>query len=181
MDLGKELIVICEEIHNPLFNGIGSRYFFGQPKAFLMTNSKYLLALSLAIALNVSCSKFEDGPGFSFIPAESRLTGEWVVIGYEGPGSQYYGGDDDGVFKFEFDKDGEGRISYSYEDAGSSYEYGYIVEWELNDNELTLDPAFYDNDPAIFEVQRLTRREMTLQVKNDELFEEGLVLKMEKE
>ena len=145
-----------------------------------MTNSKYLLALSLAIALNVSCSKFDDGPAISFIPAESRLTGEWVVVEFEGPYANDYNAYlASGLFiKFEFDGDGSGRFSYGYDYDGYFYEEGYSTSWDLDDNELDI---YYEGDALNFEVQRLTRKEMTLRARNDEFFETGMLMKLEKE
>ena len=145
-----------------------------------MTNSKYLLALSLAIALNVSCSKFDDGPAISFIPVESRLTGEWVVVEFDGPSANDYNAYlASGLFiKFEFDGDGSGRFSYGYDYDGYFYEEGYSTSWDLDDNELDI---YYEGDALNFEVQRLTRKEMTLRARNDEFFETGMLMKLEKE
>lgn len=145
-----------------------------------MKNSKYFMALSLAIALNVSCSKFDDGPAFSFIPVESRLTGEWVVMEFEGPYSNYYNAYLAlGYFiSFEFEKDGDGRFVYGYDNGVYFYQEGYALDWDLDDNKLEL---FFDGDVVNFEVQRLTNKEMTLQVENDSWFEPGMVLKLEKE
>lgn len=138
------------------------------------------MALSLAIALNVSCSKFDDGPAFSFIPVESRLTGEWVVMEFEGPDANYYNAYLAlGYFiSFEFEKDGDGRFVYGYDNGVYSYQYGYALDWDLDDNKLEL---FFDGELINFEVQRLTNKEMTLQVENDSWFEPGMVLKLEKE
>ena len=53
------------------------------------------------------------------------------------------------------------------------------MDWDLDDNKLAI---FFDGDVTNFEVQRLTNKEMTLQVENDDnWFEPGMVLKLEKE
>ena len=147
-----------------------------------MNNSKYFLALTLAIALNVSCSKFDDGPAISFIPAESRLTGEWVVVEFEGGpyADDYNGYLASGAFiKFEFDGDGTGRWSYGYAEDGYSYEYGYNTTWDLDDNDLNVE---FDGNNFNFEVQRLTRKEMTLlPLNNGFLVDSGVSIKLEKE
>ena len=145
-----------------------------------MKHSKYHLALTLAIALNVSCSKFDDGPAISFIPAESRLTGEWVVVEFEGPYANDYNAylASGFIIKFEFDDDGSGLWSYGYSYGGYFSEEVYSTSWDLDDNDLDI---YYEGDALNFEIQRLTRKEMTLRARNDEFFETGMLMKLEKE
>ena len=145
-----------------------------------MKHSKYHLALTLAIALNVSCSRFEDGPAFSFIPAESRLTGEWVVVQVDDPnGGTYsyfeYLMDEGGGFVFEFDDNDEGLLKVQYE----GYSYGNSFEWDLEGDELEL---FFTSVGVIstFEIQRLTRREMTMKSLSEGLGPTGMVWTLEK-
>jgi hypothetical protein len=147
-----------------------------------MKNSKYYLALTLAIALNVSCSKFEDGPGFSFIPAESRLTGEWAVVEVEGTGYDAlfnsYLNTGQFFINFEFEDGGDGLFSYGYNYDGYFYSYGYSLDWTLDDNRLDI---FMDGDQLNFEVQRLSRKELNIKALNDDFFDVGTVLMLEKE
>lgn len=146
-----------------------------------MKNSKYFLALTLAIALNASCSKFEEGPAFSFIPAESRLTGEWVVVQIEGDGYADYDAylaSGQYVITFEFEEDGGGEFSFGYNYDGYSYSYGYTLDWDLDDDRLDV---FMNGDLVNFEVQRLTNKEMKMKTLNDELFDNGVVFTMEKD
>lgn len=146
-----------------------------------MKHTKYHLALTLAIALNVSCSRFEDGPAFSFIPAENRLTGEWVVVQVDDPSGGTYSYFQDlleegGGFVFEFDDDNRGLLKVEYED----YAYGLSFEWDLEGDELEL---FLTAAGMIstFEIQRLTRREMTLKSLSEGLGGSGLVWTLEKD
>ena len=128
-----------------------------------MKHTKYHLALTLAIALNVSCSRFEEGPAFSFIPAENRLTGDWVVVQIDDPNggnTSYFDDlmDGGGTIAFEFDENEEGEFRIEYE----GYFVSFSLEWDLDGDELEL---FVPSTSVIstFEIQRLTRREMMLQ------------------
>lgn len=145
-----------------------------------MKNSSYFLALTLAIALNTSCSKFEEGPAISFIPAESRLTGEWVVVRIDGGDDDYntYLASGQYEITFEFDEDGGGEFSFGYNDDGYTYSIGYTLDWDLVDDQLDV---FMNGSVVNFEVQRLTNKEMKMKTLNDELFDNGLVFTMEKD
>lgn len=147
-----------------------------------MKHTKYHLALTLAIALNVSCSRFEEGPAFSFIPAENRLTGEWVVVQVDDPSGGTYNYFQDlleegGGFVFEFDDDNEGLLKVEYED----YAYGLTFEWDLEGDELQLFLPANDGIDATFEIQRLTRREMKMKSLGEGLGTSGLVWTLEKD
>ena len=81
-----------------------------------------------------------------------------------------------GGIVFEFDDDNEGLLKVEYE----NYTYGLSFEWDLEGDELEL---FLTAAGMIstYEIQRLTRREMTLKSLSEGLGGSGLVWTLEKD
>jgi hypothetical protein len=79
---------------------------------------------------------------------------------------------------FEFEKGGDGLFSYGYNYDGYFYSYGYSLDWTLDDARLDI---FMDGDELNFEVQRLSNKELNIKALNDDFFDVGTVLMLEKE
>ncbi len=119
-----------------------------------------LICLIIVVAIS-SCNRFDDGPAFSLLSAKARLTGDWEIIDYVGPGAEDYIDDlnDGDKWFFEFEKNGDGEFGYRYD----GYQYSYLIEWELDEDELEI--SFNGGGSQTWEIQRLTNKELEMQVK----------------
>ena len=124
-----------------------------------MKNFKNLTYLTLAgvTAIGVSsCGKYEDGPGFSLLSKKSRVVGDWEVksIGSEVFGSEY-------SVDLSFEKSGSLMFTYSYSNHGISESYTYAGSWDFASDKEQLSMNI-DGDIQLFEIKRLTNKEMWL-------------------
>jgi hypothetical protein len=124
-----------------------------------MKNFKNLTYLTLAgvTAIGVSsCGKYEDGPGFSLLSKKSRVVGDWEVksIGSEVFGSEY-------SVDLSFEKSGSLMFTYSYSNQGISESYTYAGSWDFASDKEQLSMNI-DGDIQLFEIKRLTNKEMWL-------------------
>jgi len=114
------------------------------------------LAAAVVTVLNFqSCGKYEDGPGFSLRSKTSRLTGEWEVvrIGTTSFPSNGYS------VEFEFEKSGDFSQTVTESGYGS---YSYTGDWEFASDKENLE-IIIDGDLSIFEIKRLTNKELWLE------------------
>jgi hypothetical protein len=116
----------------------------------------------LIVVFMASCNRFEDGPSFSLMSAKARLTGDWEVIDFVGPESEYFIDELSGGLQFflEFEKNGEGQFGY----GDDGYQYSNSMDWELDENELTLTFS-NTSEGQTWEIQRLTNKELEMQLK----------------
>lgn len=108
-----------------------------------------------------SCSRYEEGPGFSLRSVKSRLTGEWEVQEIEGYD------DLDGEYIFEFEKDGDFEASYSY----YGYSYSENGEWSFEDGKSSIELDWDDGGKEEFEIIRLTNKELWLEDEDGDQWE----------
>jgi len=124
-----------------------------------MKNFKNLTYVTLAgvTAMGVSsCGKYEDGPGFSLLSKKARVVGDWEVksIGSEVFGSEY-------SVDLSFEKSGSLMFTYSYSNQGISESYTYAGSWDFASDKEQLSMNI-DGDIQLFEIKRLTNKEMWL-------------------
>ncbi|MCF8297194.1 MAG: lipocalin family protein [Saprospiraceae bacterium] len=118
-------------------------------------NRKLMLAAAVVIMLNFnSCGKYDDGPKFSLKTKTSRLVGEWEVVKVDGDKIT------DADFILEFEKGGDFKATYTYEDYGSTYTDVYDGEWEWDSKKEVIKVDFDDGYNADWEVMRLTNDEL---------------------
>lgn len=128
-----------------------------------------------------SCTKFDDGPALSLLPAKARLTGEWELVDFSGQDAADYLEDlqDGSSMSMEFDRDGEGDFiltspQYDYYFDYQTYQVievlvgtttdFYNIEWDLDEEELEMQ--LYQNgefeDFLLWEITRLTNSELEM-------------------
>jgi hypothetical protein len=115
-----------------------------------------------------SCGKYEDGPNFSLLTKKARLTREWDV--------KSIGNDilEQGEFGFTITFDKDGSLKYTY--SGGTQSESYSGTWDFaSDKENLVITA--DNDSEIYEIKRLTNKELWLDT--DESSADGDLLKLE--
>lgn len=124
-----------------------------------MKNLKHLTYITLAGATAIGitgCGKYEDGPNFSLLTKKARVVGDWKVnsIGSEVLGTTY-------SIDMTFDKTGDLMLTSSYSYGGYSESYSYAGSWDfVSDKEqISLN---IDGDVTLFEIKRLTNKEMWL-------------------
>jgi hypothetical protein len=134
-------------------------------------NQKLLLAAAVVIILNFnSCSKYEDGPGFSLRTKTNRLTGDWDVVTIAGQNVALQGT----FLSLEFEKDGDFTVRSSYMYYGQSYTYRSDGDWEWEDRKAEIEIEL-DGDRQDWEILRLTNEELWFED------EQGLEWKCEKD
>ncbi|MBR9861242.1 hypothetical protein GYB22_10950 [bacterium] len=108
---------------------------------------------SAVIIFNLSSCKYPDGPSISLKTKKSRLVGRWEV-------KEMFGEKVDSDYEviLEFEKDGDMKFGYIYDNYG----YYYFGEWEWDNDKADLEIDFYD-EPYTFEIQRLTNKELILE------------------
>ena len=93
--------------------------------------SKLIVILTILL-VGVSCTKFEEGPGFSIRTKKSRLIGEWELVEYmvDGADSLYALGYDNLKWRFTSDKCTDCRDNFLYSACnlcgGSKYNVGRV-------------------------------------------------------
>ncbi len=111
----------------------------------------------LALSFN-SCTTYEEGPGFTLLPAEMRIKGSWVQ-------EALYINDqlqENTTFKLEFifQKDGIGTRNTRIGSLSASDE----IEWKLSDDKKTLlVKKTSDTEWDDFKILRLTSNELWLE------------------
>ena len=135
----------------------------------------------VALLILGSCSKFDDGPALSLLPAKARLTGSWEVVDFTGQAAPdlLQQLEEGTSLTLEFDRGGEGNVVdtyplYDYYFDYQTYQYtqvligmttnSYSMEWELD--EEILEMKLYE-DGALFdyvewEITRLTNSELEM-------------------
>lgn len=101
-----------------------------------------------------ACTTYDEGPGFTVIPAEKRIQGTWEQ-------TELYINDQlqDGTFKieFKFDSDGTGTRTTTAPIVGTTTD---DIEWQFNDDKTLLmfkDTGADEWDEAT--ILRLTTKE----------------------
>jgi|APGre2960657404_1045060.scaffolds.fasta_scaffold49215_2 hypothetical protein len=120
--------------------------------------------LLMALVLS-SCIKYEDGPAFSFLTKEKRLTRAWQLTKVE-----YFIGQDSilvegEVYPFFLDFEKDKSLSYKIEESGSLQEYSSSWNWHLGTWGITLDlaqGAMGNNGSRNYQIKRLSKKELWL-------------------
>jgi hypothetical protein len=115
-----------------------------------------LLAVAvITVASMSSCSKYEDGPGFSMRSKKARLTGEWKVTEYKYQGeTQDLDGEE---VKFEYEKDGSLTETYTSE-GETGVEKG---KWDFSNDKETLFVTYDgESNSDNYTIVRLTNKEL---------------------
>ncbi len=124
---------------------------------------KSLLGISLVLFIVTSCIKYEDGPTFSFLSKEKRLTREWTLeqINHSNGYSS-----EDFFFNLNFGKDKSLQIEYK-NSAGEIILTSSTWDWHLGTYGLTLNlgshPAGLPSGIRNFEIKRLTKNELWIE------------------
>ena len=120
--------------------------------------------LLMALVLS-SCIKYEDGPAFSFLTKEKRLTRAWQLTKVE-----YFIGQDSilvegEVYPFFLDFEKDKSLFYKIEESGSLQEYSSSWNWHLGTWGITLDlaqGAMGNNGLRNYQIKRLSKKELWL-------------------
>jgi hypothetical protein len=119
-----------------------------------------IIVLSLAATFS-ACTTYDEGPGFTILPAETRLKGTWDQISIS-IGNQLQEENTIGV-EFTFNSDGTGIETYTYPVFGSN---NNDIIWELNDDKTKILYKDSDaNEDTVWNeatILRLTNSEMWL-------------------
>jgi hypothetical protein len=131
-----------------------------------------LLLLSSALLLGglSSCSKYEDGPSLSLLSKKARVTGKWNVKSI----GSYILTPNEYSFEMAFEKNGDAVFTQIEPNWGSD---SYLGTWAFasDKEELMLN---IDGDLMVYEIKRLTNKEMWLD--DDPSSLEGDIWKLEK-
>lgn len=106
-----------------------------------------------------SCTTYEEGPGFTIIPAQMRIKGSWQQ-------TALYINDDlqensQLKLEFTFNGDGTGTRSTTLGILGTSTD---TIEWKFNDDKsMVLVKKPSDSEWDDFKILRLTTKEMWLE------------------
>jgi hypothetical protein len=126
---------------------------------YIRTSKKLILALVIAIMLNISsCKKYEEGPGFSLKSKIARLTGEWEVVEIDKIDIPA-----DEKIILEFEKDGDFKFAYEY--YYNSYSYKGNWEWASDKESLNID---MDGDIVKWDILKLTNKELWFENESDQ-------------
>jgi hypothetical protein len=136
----------------------------------IKASKNLLLVATVVTILNFqSCKKYDDGPGFSLRSVTKRLTGEWEVTDIQGQGNI------DGEIIYEFDKDGDFKITQdiNYSNYGYSYNYSNTEngEWSFEDGKRTIELDFDNGGSEEFDINRLTNSEFWFETEDNVEFE----------
>lgn len=122
-----------------------------------------ILSTVLILFVLSSCIKYEEGPSFSFLTKEKRLTRYWEMEKIE-----YYNGMDstysEGVlypFSLDFKKDK--TLVYSKDSNGTTVEINSTWDWHLGTWGLTLDLSNNipgNNGLRNYQILRLSKKEL---------------------
>jgi hypothetical protein len=122
---------------------------------YIRTSKKLILALAIAIMLNISsCKKYEEGPGFSLKSKIARLTGIWEVVEIDKIDMPV-----DEKMILEFEKEGDFKFTYEYSYYSYSYAYSYEGNWEWSSDKEALKIDM-DGDIVEWEILKLTNKEL---------------------
>jgi hypothetical protein len=123
-----------------------------------------LLPFILICLLAVSCRKYEDGPGISFLSKKNRLYGywnmeKWIENHVEQTSQLQF------QHKFGFAKDG--TYYYSFYDPPSGYTINFMGTWEFKNQKqqlvLGLDDPINGMEYQVWDILRLTSKELWLE------------------
>lgn len=98
-----------------------------------------------------SCKKYEEGPSFSLRSKKARVANSWIVDEYVYTDGEIFKANNSPIYEFE--KDGDLRISYPYgEDRGS---------WEFRNSKESI--AFIiDGFVDVYAIVKLKEKELWL-------------------
>lgn len=123
---------------------------------------KNVLSISLILLLLSSCIKYEEGPSFSFLSKEKRLTRSWELTKVEYFNSQdsTYTEGTTYPFYLEFSKDK--TLKFKIQKNGVLEEYVTTWDWHLATWGVTLDLTDNiqgNNGIRNYQILRLTKKE----------------------
>jgi hypothetical protein len=128
---------------------------------------KSIIFLLLIQILISNCSKYEDGPFFSFLSAKQRLAREWKVEYAINLSTGVTHSADFEDWRLSFNKDG----SFSYKVIYNLVETEYKGKWEiLGKNQIKTN--YTSNSLEIVEfytILRLTKKELWLKNSSEEI------------
>jgi hypothetical protein len=137
-----------------------------------MKNLKKITYVTIAgasiLATSSSCGKYEDGPGFSLLSKKSRIVGDWEVksLGSTVLNAEY------GI-DMSFEKNGSMLFTYTYVGSGNET---YTGSWDFASDKENLILNI-DGDATVFEIKRLTNKELWLD--DDVTAADGEIWKLE--
>lgn len=112
--------------------------------------------LAVGSLLLGSCSKYEDGPGFTVRTAKARVSGDWKLTSYTLNGVDYTSSLP--TITMTIEKDGSYSATYS-SGSGSVTESG---TWVFNDDKTTIAFTASSNTDT-YTITELKSKEMKLQ------------------
>ncbi len=111
-----------------------------------------------------SCGKYEEGPEFSLLSKQARITGTWTLISVEG--DDYFDVDNDESLEMAIEKDNDiifrMKETYTYEGETHTYTYSIKGEWDFSDDKEYLEIDI-DDEYLEFEILRLTNKELIIE------------------
>ena len=124
---------------------------------------KSLLGITLVLFIFTSCIKYEEGPAFSFLTKEKRLTRAWElnkVEYYDGLDSTYTEGI---IYPFFLDFSKDKTLKFKVEKNEILEEYVTTWDWHLGTWGLTLDLSNNisgNNGIRNYQILRLSKKEL---------------------
>ena len=125
----------------------------------------FIITFLASIFVLTGCTKYDDGPFFSFRTKTGRLEGEWKLVKLNG--SEIKSSDDQ--LYYEFDKEGKCIVTHEYGDDSFSDEGTW--EWESSKEVIEIKMVFQGEVQSIdYTVFRLTYNELWVEdADNNEL------------
>ena len=122
-----------------------------------MKKITYLTVTGAAALSLTGCGKYEDGPSFSLLTKKSRVVGQWNV---KSIGSEVLA-NNGGSINMDFERSGGMILSATYSYYGTNQTNSYAGSWDFasDKEQLMLN---LDGDVQLFEIKRLTAKEMWL-------------------
>lgn len=111
------------------------------------------LAIGLLLVFTQSCTKYEEGPGFTLRTAESRLIGSWRIVMF-GEVPQI------ATSTYEFKKDGSFSVEGTQK-LGIGSEGTW--EWESDGYQALVLTSTSDGSTLTLDIKRLSNKEMITQ------------------
>ena len=128
---------------------------------------RYLVS-TLVIFIMASCSKYEEGPGISFVSKTERVSNTWEV-------ESAYNGDENitssyDEYTLQLLFDGDASLAALYSLGSLSFEFETNGTWEFVENKEEIYLNFEDDDAdRIYIIQRLKQEELWLREKGTDV------------
>ena len=120
----------------------------------LLFRASTVAFLALTMVIVSSCSKYDEGPKFTLLPASARITGNWTTTAVTINGqAQNLSGT---TLKTEIKKDGTWTTTNSY--FGSSLAITDNGTWKFNSDKTQVISVDSDGDETIFTIIMLKNK-----------------------